>query len=55
VPGIGHLFQHTNARSIKSELVILLRPYVIDGGQSWNALLNRSDLRVKDLNGGRRN
>jgi MSHA biogenesis protein MshL len=35
VPGIGALFRHKRTATTKSELVILLRPLVIEGDQQW--------------------
>ena len=32
LPLIGHLFRHKNRTAIKSELVILLRPVVVESG-----------------------
>ena len=35
LPLIGNLFKHTKQVTTKSELVILLRPTVIDGPRQW--------------------
>jgi MSHA biogenesis protein MshL len=35
LPAVGALFRHKRNESIKSELVILLRPIVIEGDQQW--------------------
>ncbi len=35
LPGIGHLFRHTQKSRRKSELVILLKPVVVDGALAW--------------------
>lgn len=35
LPGIGHLFRHTQQSRRKSELVILLKPVVVDNGLAW--------------------
>jgi MSHA biogenesis protein MshL len=35
LPLIGSLFKHTKQITTKSELVILLKPTVIDGPQQW--------------------
>ncbi len=35
LPVLGHLFRHTRQVSSKTELVILLRPVVVDRNQAW--------------------
>jgi MSHA biogenesis protein MshL len=35
LPGVGALFRHKRTEDTKSELVILLRPIVIEGDQQW--------------------
>jgi len=35
IPFVGTLFRHTQQTSIKSELVILLRPWVVDSDSVW--------------------
>jgi MSHA biogenesis protein MshL len=35
IPGIGRLFQHKREMTKKTELVILLRPVVVDNDESW--------------------
>lgn len=39
IPLVGNLFKHKRKQSIKSELVILLRPIVVDDGNQWNRSL----------------
>lgn len=51
IPGVGKLFQHTQASSVKSELVILLRPIVVNTSGDWNRSVNESRERVKGLQG----
>ena len=48
LPGIGSLFRHTQSISRKSELVILLRPLVVEPG-SWETALNESRQRFRQL------
>jgi MSHA biogenesis protein MshL len=42
VPLVGKLFKHTRQRSRKSELVILLRPIVVESEQVWQGALEES-------------
>ncbi|MBI2970399.1 MAG: pilus (MSHA type) biogenesis protein MshL [Gammaproteobacteria bacterium] len=43
VPVLGHLFKHSKKRSVKSELVILLRPVVVvDDEDTWSDELKKS-------------
>ena len=35
LPGVGGIFKHTTRHRIKTELVILLRPVVVEGGKPW--------------------
>ncbi len=51
LPFLGHLFRHTQNSMRKSELVILLRPVVVQGGAAWNAELEQSRQRVENLGG----
>ena len=44
LPGIGGLFRQTRQRSVKSELVILLRP-MVTGPETWRKLLDDSAQR----------
>jgi MSHA biogenesis protein MshL len=48
LPGIGSLFRQTQSISRKSELVILLRPLVVETG-SWEQALNASRRRFRQL------
>ncbi|ABA87645.2 type IV pilus secretin MshL [Syntrophotalea carbinolica DSM 2380] len=48
LPGVGALFRHTQSVSRKSELVILLRPMVVEAG-TWNQALDASRQRFKNL------
>lgn len=52
IPLIGPLFRHTNQRSLKSELVILLRPIVVDSDAAWKNRLQKSSKRFRNLDQG---
>jgi MSHA biogenesis protein MshL len=43
IPGIGRLFQHNREVTRKTELVILLRPVVVDHDGVWDYALGRLD------------
>ena len=49
IPLIGQLFKHTSEEEVKSELVILLKPIVIEDEESWNKVIDSSSSRVKQL------
>ncbi len=49
LPGIGSLFQHSRSVSRKSELVILLRPQVINSPGDWKAAIESSRQRIKNM------
>ncbi len=49
IPGLGALFRHTKSISRKSELVILLRPQVIGSPLDWEASLDASRQRIKQI------
>lgn len=49
IPIIGALFRHTGETSRKSELVILLRPVVVQGQASWDEALSQSRQRIERL------
>jgi len=48
VPGVGKLFRSERDRKRIVELVILLRPIVVESGD-WSALVAEQEKRVKDL------
>ena len=48
LPGIGSLFRQTQSIARKSELVILLRPLVVESG-TWEQALSASRQRFKEL------
>lgn len=49
LPGIGRLFTHKKNASVKSELVILLKPVVVRGVDEWNDELVKSRVNIKNL------
>jgi MSHA biogenesis protein MshL len=49
LPVIGGLFTHKKQESIKSELVILLKPIVVRGVDEWNDELLKTRKSVKEL------
>ena len=49
VPVLGAAFKNTNRRSVKSELVILLKPTVILNAESWKQDLEATRQRVQRL------
>ena len=51
IPLLGHLFSHNQMVSRKSELVILLRPQVVDNGRVWERELESTRSRVQSLGG----
>ena len=51
LPGIGGLFRHVKSSSVKSELVILLRPMVVQNSRVWNAEVEQSQSRLQALGG----
>lgn len=54
IPLIGGLFRQTRRSLDKSELVILMRPIVVDAdGTVWNSDLRRTDDRLQRLSGKR--
>ncbi len=42
IPYLGNLFKHKKKSSIKSELVILLKPIVVDDGNQWSGALSQT-------------
>lgn len=49
VPLLGGLFRNTNQISQKRELVILIRPTIVDGDADWEKDLLDSQKRIEDL------
>ncbi len=48
-PGIGNLFRQRDNRNMKSELVILLKPTIIHGDQTWQEDLTRTRDRIRSM------
>ncbi|ROR34206.1 pilus (MSHA type) biogenesis protein MshL [Inmirania thermothiophila] len=52
LPGVGALFRHRRSEARKSELVILLRPVVVDPeGRVWREAIGESARRVEGMDG----
>jgi len=49
IPMLGNLFKHKKVVSVKSELVILLKPIVVDGGNQWTGALSQSASSLQRL------
>lgn len=49
IPIINSLFKTTNNVSVKTELVILMRPIIVDDGSVWEDDIQRSRARVNGL------
>jgi MSHA biogenesis protein MshL len=49
LPLVGHMFRQTRKVSTKTELVILLRPVVVTGGQAWTQQLEHAQQRFDDV------
>ena len=49
IPGLGELFRHNRRRSLKSELVILLRPIVVRDHRQWVDALRVSGKTFNEL------
>jgi MSHA biogenesis protein MshL len=49
IPILGELFKHTSEQTVKSELVILLKPIVIDNDDTWSEVIGESSNRVKQI------
>ena len=50
VPLLGNLFKHTKKASKKSELVILLKPIVVEDSKTWNADMQNSLEEIQRMN-----
>lgn len=51
LPGVGRLFRHNKEVSTKTELVILLRPIVVNSDQQWRRSVEQTQKRLRNLNG----
>ena len=49
LPGVGGLFNHKKQTSVKSELVILLKPVVVNSTDEWNDELLKTRGNIKKL------
>ena len=49
IPLLGNLFKHRNNRGLKSELVILLRPIVVNGDDEWKGALQGAGSSLRDM------
>ena len=47
IPGIGKLFQSTREIETKTELVILLKPIVVDNDNVWTQMTEDSLQRIR--------
>jgi MSHA biogenesis protein MshL len=47
IPIIGHAFKNTNRSGVKSELVILLKPTVIQGEENWKQDVDEARARLR--------
>jgi len=54
LPVIGNLFSNRQEAMQKRELVVLIKPTVIEGDASWSEDLLNAERRIKDLDPGRR-
>jgi MSHA biogenesis protein MshL len=52
LPLIGQLFRHTRQAARKSELVIVLRPTVVESDETWRARVSDAANRVRQLDRG---
>jgi len=51
IPGIGNLFKSKRSVERKTELVILLKPVVIDGDETWTKMADESLQRIRQSTG----
>ncbi|GAB6057778.1 pilus (MSHA type) biogenesis protein MshL [Desulfonatronum parangueonense] len=49
LPMVGGLFRHTNKQRTKTELVILIRPMVVDGDHVWTNALEDAATRMHNI------
>lgn len=49
LPIIGQVFKNTSRSGLKSELVILLKPTVIESEESWKQDIQETNQRIRDL------
>ncbi|MHB8550207.1 MAG: MSHA type pilus biogenesis protein MshL, partial [Acidiferrobacterales bacterium] len=51
IPWLGNLFKDKQAVRVKNELVILIKPTIVDNGQVWEDSIQGSRRRLRDLEG----
>ena len=49
VPLVGNLFKQTKKNIVKSELVILLKPVVVDSDEQWRGAIQKSADSLQNL------
>lgn len=49
IPVLGNLFRHIERRKSKSELVILIRPVIVDEEKGWQDEMSKSLERIKEF------
>ena len=54
LPLIGFLFRQTRTSNRKSELVILLKPVVVESDEQWAEEVRRRELKIEDVKEGQR-
>jgi MSHA biogenesis protein MshL len=54
LPLVGFLFRQTRVASRKSELVILLKPVVVESDEQWAEEVRKRQLRVEEIRGDQR-
>ena len=52
VPGLKRLFGSTREFESKTELIILLRPIVVDDDTDWNRVIQPSASRISEMSSG---
>ncbi len=50
IQGLGGLFRHESERVRKTELVILLKPTIVKGGQQWANTMRAAQQRISAIN-----
>ena len=53
IPGVGRLFRSSREVETKTELVILLRPLVVDQDEDWQRIIRPAAQRMNELGSGR--
>ena len=51
IPFFGNLFKHKKVSRIRRELVILLRPTIVDSGKVWTNAIEESQERIRKNRG----